>query len=225
MESPPSNIVVAIGRQIGSGGTELGERLARRLGFAYLDRQVIQEAARCLGVSEEDILDRAERASTFWERLGHILSIGIPESVYADARRVPEITDAALFGVSAQVIGDLVAKRDTVLIGHAGFHCLRAWPGLVSVYTHASREFRIGRMATRYNITNPAEARAVIDRTDREREQFVRQTAGVLWTDARNYDLCVDMSRVTFEKAEEMVIGLIELRRRALTPPPAPSPS
>ena len=51
MVSSSSTIVVAIGRQIGSGGTELGERLARRLGFAYVDRQVIQEAARCLGIS------------------------------------------------------------------------------------------------------------------------------------------------------------------------------
>jgi CMP/dCMP kinase len=218
-----STIVVAIGRQIGSGGTELGERLARRLGFAYVDRQVIQEAARCLGVSEEDLLHRAERATGFWERFGRILAIGIPESVYADARRVPEITDTALFGVSMQVIRDLVANRDTVLIGHAGFHCLRGWPGVVTIYTHASRDFRIRRMAERYKITDPAEARAVIDRTDRERDQFIRHIAGVSWTDARNYDLCVDMSRVTFEMAEEMAVNLVEQRRRMLAAVPTPS--
>ncbi|MDB5334235.1 MAG: putative cytidylate kinase [Phycisphaerales bacterium] len=221
-DPPPPTIVLAIGRQIGSGGAELGERLARRLNFAYIDRQIMQEAARCLGVDEAHLLHRAERTTGFWEKLGHILSMGIPESVYTDALRVPEVTDVALFGVSMQVIRELVSNRDTVLIGHAGFHCLRGWPGLVSVFTHAPREFRVRRMAMRYHITDPAEARAVIDRTDAERERFIRQMAGVSWTDARNYDLCLDMSRVTFDMAEQMVVNLIEQRIGILAATPAP---
>lgn len=212
----PTTLVVAIGRQVASGGAELGERLAKRLGLAYIDRQIVQQAAEHLGVSEADLRARNERVIGFWERLAGVLSLGIPESGFADFRRIPEVADTALFKVEAQIIQDLVASRDSVLIGHAGFHCLRHWPGLFSVYVHADRAYRIGRMASRYNVTDPAAAAALIDRTDREREEFIRRMAGVSWSDARNYDLCVNMSRLGLDQAEELVLRCIEQRRGSL---------
>jgi cytidylate kinase len=212
----PTRIVVAIGRQIASGGAELGERLAKRLGFAYIDSQIVQQAAQQLGVNEADLRARNERVIGFWERIAGVLSLGIPESGFADFRRIPEVADAALFGVEAQVIHDLAAARDSVLIGHAGFHCLRHLPGIVRVFVHADREFRVARMASRYNITDPADARAMIDRTDKEREEFIRRMAGVAWTDARNYDLCINMSRVGMELAEELVLRQIEQQKKAM---------
>ena len=210
-ESTP--IAITIGRQIGSGGLELGKRLARRLGFVLVDRQITSEAARHLGCSEQDVELRTERVSRFWQSFMRVLAIGPPDSIYAQPRPVPEIPDRDLFELQAYVIRELAADKDVIVIGHAAFYILRDHPGLINIYTHASMEDRIDRIMRVSKLADAEQARQVAERTDRERERFIREMAGVIWTDARNYDLCIDTSRIPMEIAEEMVASLVNVRR------------
>lgn len=212
----PCTMVITIGRQIGSGGTELGRRLADRLGYAYIDHEIVERAAEELGIDKDDLKLREERVTNFWERVARVLFAGSPDAVYSDVRHVPEVPDELLFRTQSRVIHELVAARDSVLIGHAGFHALRTWPGLVSVFTHACRSARIERLASAYGVTDPEEAKAVIERTDRQRQRFIADMTGNDWTNARNYDLCIDTSRIPMERAEEMVAALVEQKRALL---------
>jgi cytidylate kinase len=217
-------IHITIGRQIGSGGGELGRRLADRLGAVFVDRQVMERTAERLGCTVAELASRREKVMPFWERFMQSLAIGTPEVVYTDARRIPELTDEALFATQVEAIRELVAGRSTVLIGFAGFHLLREVPGVVRVFVHADQAFRLARMKSVYGIADPAQAAAAIERTDKQREQFTAKIAGVGWTDLRNYDLTLNMSHLSFDAAEAMVMRFIEEHHRANAPAPMASP-
>ncbi len=64
-----STVVITIARQLGSGGSYIGQLVARHLGYAYIDRQILQVAARELGVDEADIEGREEHLQTIWEKI------------------------------------------------------------------------------------------------------------------------------------------------------------
>jgi cytidylate kinase len=205
-------IHITIGRQIGSGGGELGHRLARRLGATFIDRQVMQRTAERLGCTEAELASRREKVMPFWQRFMHSLAIGAPEGIYTDARSIPELTDEALFATQVEAIRELVAGQSTVLIGYAGFHLLRDVPGIIRIFVHADHAFRMARMQSVYGITDAIQAAAAIERTDRQRERFIAKFAGVSWTDLRNYDLTLNMSHLSFDAAEALALQFIERR-------------
>jgi CMP/dCMP kinase len=211
-------IHITIGRQIGSGGGELGHRLARRFGATFIDREVMQRTAERLGCTEEDLTNRREKVMPFWERFMQSLAIGAPEGIYTDARRVPDLTDDALFATQIEAIRELCTDRSTVLIGFAGFHLLRDIPGIVRIFVHADLAFRLARMKSVYGIADAKEAEAAIERTDHQRERFTAKITGVNWTDLRNYDLTLNMSHLSFDTAEELVMQFVE-RQVAAAPP------
>jgi cytidylate kinase len=205
-------MIITIGRQIATGAGELGCRLAQRLGYVCIDHQIVQEAARHLGVREQDLRQREERICRFWQRFAGVLAVGPPDGVYATLPVIPEIPDKTVCDVQSQVIRELTLKGDAVVIGHGAFHVLRDRPDLLKIFAHAATEYRLRRLATCYKITDPVEARKTLERTDRDRELFTRNIAGSNWMDARNYDLCIDLGRVSMPLAEEMVIGLVKER-------------
>ncbi len=75
-------VVITIARQLGSGGSYIGRSVARRLGFNYVDRQILEQAARELGVEEAEIADRDGRLQGFWEKTLASFAMGAPVVTY-----------------------------------------------------------------------------------------------------------------------------------------------
>jgi cytidylate kinase len=204
----PLPIQITVSRQLGSGGSELGQRLAGRLGFAYLDRQILQQAARELGMSEAELAHREERIQNFWIRTMEAFSSSCFEYMISSAPLPRVITDDALIEAEQRVLWQLTAGGSCVIVGRCGFHLLAGRSRLLKVFVHASQPFRIARMMKFYGAATKAEAEEMIDSTDRDRERFVERFAGVSWYDARNYHLSIDMSLLGFDMAEEIIISL-----------------
>jgi cytidylate kinase len=217
---PPSEgpiLVITISRQLGAGGAIVGQRLARRLGFAYLDREILQQAAKACGCTEGELLAFEERVSRFWESLMNAFAAGPPEAIYTAAPELRGVRDQQLFNIEARVIRDLVARQSAVVIGRGAFHVLREHPGLISVLLHAPPASRVQQVMAAMKLKTEAEARQAIEQVDRDRSEFLREMTGREMTDARNYDLCIDTSRISFEVAEELIVAVVERRRSALT--------
>src|SRR5213595_2777953 len=122
---PP--LAITIGRQIGSGGAELGRRVASRLGAAYLDQEILQAAAKHLGVPHQNLAARAECVTRLWERLLGVFAMGGPDETYTGHERsevIAAIPDERLFEAQSQAMRELVRQGDSVVIGHAGFYVL-----------------------------------------------------------------------------------------------------
>ncbi len=215
-EPLPFHITVA--RQLGSGGSELGQRIACRLGFAYLDRQILQQAAKELGMREEELAHREERVQSFWVRMVEAFSAGCPE--YMMSTPPPKIiSDETLIEAEQQVLMRLACQGSCVVVGRCGFHVLAGHARLLNIFVHASPRFRMDRMIQFYGAASDTAASEMMETIDRDRERYVERFSGKSWYDARHYHLAIDMSETGFEAAEEMVVTLAErIRCRSVSP-------
>lgn len=203
--------VVTIARQTGSGGSYLGQQVARRMGWAYVDREILHRTAQILGVEESAVAAADERVPGFWERLLTSFAVGSPEEAYVPPPIRP-IPDEKVLEVEAQVMRRLAAEHDCVIVGRGGFHLLRGCARLVNVFVHAPRPFRQKRMCDLFQVT-AEEAASLVVQNDRDRERFIRKLVGRSWYDSRNYHVTIDTERAGFEAAEQMVTTLINSTR------------
>jgi cytidylate kinase len=216
-ESPAEHhIVVAFSRQLGAGGAIVGQRLAKRLGFAYLDREILQQAAKQCGCTEGELLPFEERVSRFWESLMNAFAAGPPEGIFTSAPDLRGVRDQQLFNIEARAIRDLVARQNAVVIGRGAFHVLREQPGLVSVFLHAPAAARVPQVMAAMKLKTEEEARRMIEQVDKDRSQFLREMTGREMTDARNYDLSINTARIPLEAAEDQIVAIVERRQREL---------
>src|SRR3954470_10821931 len=123
-------IIITIARHLGAGGSVLGQQLAKRLGFAYLDQEILQLAAQRAGASVQSLEQWDERVSGFWDRMADSFSVGTADGFFSSARPLPpDVRDERLFELEARVITELAQRRSAVIIGRAGFWLLRQHPG------------------------------------------------------------------------------------------------
>ena len=119
--------------------------------------------------------------------------------------------DDNLFNYQAKIIKDLAEKESCVIVGRAADYVLKDYPNVVSVFIHASEEFNVARAMERHSMTE-SEMRKYIAKTDKTRSDFYRYYTGQTWSDARNYDLCLDSGKLGFEKAMKEIREYIRIR-------------
>ena len=207
--------VITVSRLMGSGGSAIGQRIAKRLGFQYVDREILHKAAEYLGTEEDSLAGREERLSGFWESFLRMFSLSTPEAGYTPPPLRP-VYDRELLDTEAKIISEIAGQHNAVIIGRGASHILRGHPGLVKVFVHAPKEFRLQKVMEAYGITDREEAITVIDDTDRQRGRFVRTMFDAYMADARHYHLCIDTSATGFDVAEEMIITLIRTRDKSI---------
>ncbi|HET6419078.1 MAG TPA: cytidylate kinase-like family protein [Geobacteraceae bacterium] len=211
------NVIIAISRQLGSGGSLIGRQVADRLGVKYIDREILHQAAELLHESENILSEREERLSSFWERVARAFCYGVPEAGYVPPPLRP-IPDGELFFAESTIIRKLTENCSAVLVGRAGFYVLRDKPNLASVLLHAPSEIRIRRVMELYSIDDALQAAEIVDDADQQRAKFVKVMTGADWTDARNYHLCINTAKTGFDKATEMIMSLAEKTRKNSSP-------
>jgi len=209
------NIVITVSRQKASGGTYIAYSIAKRLEFKYVDAEILYKAAQFLGVDARDLEAREERVSGFIENIARTCMFGNPEAAYVPSSK-KLVYDTDLFEAEARIIKEIAGSSNTVIVGRAGFHVLRGHPGLIKVFIHAPLNFRIKRIMEMHKITDMHKARSMLEKSDRMKARFIRNYAGVEWTDARNYHVCIDAGMAGFSASEEIIIKMIEdVRLRA----------
>ena len=212
--STSAPVVVAISRELGCGGSYLGRLVAQRLGFRYLDREVLRQAAEHLGLTLGEVEDRAERLSRGWEQIVKFFGAGSPESPYVPPP-IRVVFDEELFRVEAAILRRVAQEQSCVIVGKGAAHLLAGHPRLLRLFLHAPREFRVRRLLQLYAVLDRSEAAARIEESDENRQRFHRSLLDTDWTDARGYDLCINTGSVGFIEARELIVTLVEALRRA----------
>jgi cytidylate kinase len=206
-------IAITIARQLAAGGAPLGKRLADKLGFEYLDDEILRRAAERAGADPQELARWDEHRARFWERLGATMNVAVPEGLYTPMNAAAVIHDRDVFELQTQVIRDSAARGNCVIIGRAGFWILRDHPGRLSIYLYAPPETRVHQVMQAFKV-DATEARRLIASVDADRARFVRETTGCEVTAASQH-LCIDTSSVSLDAAEQMVlIAVEELRKR-----------
>ena len=189
------NTVITIARQYGSGGREVGMRLAEVLGIKSYDRELITMAAQKSGMSSE-ILNHADEKAT--NSLLYTLALG--SSYYGAASIGTDVPiNDKLFITQSQIIRDLAAEGPCIIIGRCSDYVLRTNPARFSVFIYAPIEARIRRVIERGAAKTEKEARDLISRTDKRRINYYNYYTGRKWGSPDNYNMMLDSSFLGIE--------------------------
>lgn len=185
-------LLITIGRQFGSGGKAVADELGRRLGIPVYDSELITEAARKSGISEEFFHKRDEKRRA--------LFIGMRSGM----------DDEVIFGIQSEVIRDLASKGSAIFVGRASDYVLRDLD-CVDVFISAPLEARIKRIMERQNLS-ASQAEDLIERKDRGRAEYYDFFTFSKWGVASNYDLCIDSSILGISGTAELIIDFAKKR-------------
>ncbi len=203
---------ITISRQMGTGGSYIGQLIAQRLGLKYVDREVLHLAAEEFGCDEETVAAHSERVTSFWERILGGLSLGAPDSRY-NPPPMRKFTDRELFEKQKEILKRIAAQHDCVVVGWAGVFLLPRHRGMFTAFCHAPKSFRVKRLMSVYQDLNEEKAQELIVESDRTREIYFNEMTDHDWTCARNYHLSIDTSRQPLEEIADLIIKLSERQR------------
>ncbi len=199
------NMIITIGRQYGSGGREIGEKLAKRMNVPYYDKELLTEAARESGLSEELFLQSDEKPTN---SLLYALAMG---NSYAN--RPP--LNHTIFMAQFETIKKIAQNGPCVIVGRCADYSLRHMKNMVSVFVHASMEYRMERAINQYHVPEK-QAKGVLARTDKQRASYYNFYTDQNWSDVRNYDLALDSSKIGVEGAVDVILEYAAIKQKLL---------
>jgi cytidylate kinase len=200
--------VVTVSRQYGAGGLRVAAAAAEALGFRFVDREVVEEAARRIGMDPEVARARDERVPALIEEIGVALASASPPFAGAP---VPDLgvrvlDDRALAEATRLVIESLAEVGGYVILGRGGQAVLRDRPDACHVALVGELEDRARRVMEREGL-DEREARERCRAVDAERAAYVRRYYGVDIRDPLLYDVVVNTSRLGLEAATDLVVA------------------
>lgn len=202
------NLIIALNRQFGSGGKEVGVKLAQKLGIKVYDEEIPKLASEKSGIRLDyfEKVDEKPTDSFLYALAMNTFSIGNAMNPIDHA-----LSNDRLFNIQAEVIKELAQEESFVLIGRCGEYILRDEPNCVRIYICAPIEKRVERISKLYGI-NEKEALKKITSVDKKRESYYGYYAGKDWGACSSYELVVDPSVLGTEEAAELIKNYIKMR-------------
>jgi cytidylate kinase len=196
--------IITIGRQFGSGGRAIGQRLAKDLNIAYYDKELLAEAAKGSGLSGEIFEKADEKASN---KLAYV-SAGIANmglyTPYADI-----LSNERLFLFQSNAIESIVAKNDScILVGRCADYVLRDHPDLLSIFIHNKPENRIKNIVATQQVGEET-ARELMKKADKSRASYYKYYTNKEWGMSSSYHFSIDVSLLGMNDTVEMIKNII----------------
>lgn len=199
-----TNNIITISREYGSGGKEIGRRLADKLEIPYYDKEIITLAAKQSGTSEKLFEQNDEKGATN--------SLIFSMSVLRDTAAGNFPLSDRLFMVQSQVIHDVADKGPCVIVGRCADYILKERDNLINVFIHAPMADRVKRAVEQYGVSSD-KAAAEVAKTDKHRAAYYDYYSFLKWGQSNHYDLCINSS-VGIDNAVELIAKYIEMRSR-----------
>lgn len=194
--------VVNIGRQLGSGGREIGEKLAARLGIAFYDKELIGLASEESGLCREFFEKADEKASQGF--IGGLFGMRFPFISEGTIPATNCLSNDALFKVQSDVIRRLAEEKSCLFVGRCADYILREYPRCVNIFVSASPEVRIERLCKAHGISEE-EAENMMNKADKRRSEYYNYYSFKTWGAAATYHLCIDSSVLGIEKTLDFI--------------------
>ena len=206
--------IITIGRQFGSGGKEVGIRVAKELDIPFYDKEILQEAAKKSGLCEKILENFDERPKSL------LYSIAMDSYMFAlPGTGAGDSLEQQVYLATFNTIRQLAKEGPCVIIGRCADYALSGDPNHLSLFIHAPMEDRIRRVAGRQNLTE-AQAKTLISKTDKRRASYYEYYSSQRWGAVDSYDFCLNSSYLGLGGTVELIRSLVEHREH-----PVPSPT
>lgn len=207
--------VIAINRELGSGGRTVGRKLAERLHVEFYDKALIKTLEERYSLSVEEIEKLKGQSHNWLAELKRALfaSEGIAVTsnyilaVPGDKPIQPTTYD--MFKAEQEILKSIAAEESCVIAGRSGFYVFRDHPNHLSVLIQASIPFRIERVMRKQNMTRE-QAVKTIEQIDKMRENYIKEFTNTSRYDTRNYDLVITADGKTEDQIVDIIMKYIE---------------
>ena len=199
--------VVTINRELGSGGRTVGRKLSERLGVPFYDKALIKSLQEMYHLNTEQIEKLKGRSHSWWAEFKRTLTAGYQNDTYYQTRMGEEpdvLTTDEIFKNEQEILKAIAKDESCVVAGRSGFFVFRDHPNHMSILIQASMDFRVNRVCQKQHKT-PEEARKIIDKVDKMRENYVNKYTKTSRYDTRNYDLVITADG----KTEDEIVNII----------------
>lgn len=194
---------MCVSRAVGAGGEEVGRLVAERLGYRYVNEEIVAAAAAKAGLDAEAVAD-AERRRSFIRRLLEGASAGDAVETYAFGGFVAATGTEDLRGVIRETIEEAAAQGDVVIVAHAASFALAGRPDVLRIFVTAPAPTRAERSAQAEGLESKEAAKAIKD-SDKARADYLRRFYEIDDELPTHYDLVVSTDVLSVEQAAEIV--------------------
>lgn len=196
-------MIVAIGRELGAGGVEIGERIAQRLGAELLDKQIVDLVAARLGAPTSYVEARDENVEGFVDRLFRVITSAYPEAYAAEG--LPDWSEERMVELTASIIREHASSHSLVVIGRGAPMLLRDRRDAVRAFITAPFDVRVQRVRVRTGLSADEAARE-IKKNDQHRLAYMQQHYHADWRDPQLYDIVVNTEHIGPDTAAGLII-------------------
>ena len=195
------NKIITITRQFGSGGREIGKKLAEAYGIPFYDNELITRAAKESGFAEENFAKAEDRATN---SLLYSLAMGINVYGNQDFGFSGLSLDDRIFLAQSDVIRKVADDGPCVIVGRCADYVLKERTNTFNVFVQASLDFRLKRVVENYGESEK-KAGEIILKNDKRRANYYNYHVGEKWTNLTNYDMVVRSDIAGIDKAVESI--------------------
>lgn len=200
------NTIITIGREFGSGGREIGMKLADKYGIKCYDNELLARAAKDSGFCEEVLMHHDERptSSFLYNLVMDTYSFGHNASSFADMPISHKV-----FLAQFETIKKIADEGPCIIVGRCADYALADYKNAISLFIHADMESKIKRIASKYSLTND-KARDMIVKNDKTRSSYYNYYSNKKWGKADTYDFTINSALLGIDGTVELISGLIE---------------
>lgn len=198
--------IITIGREFGSGGREIGEKLSSALGIEFYDKELLEHTAKESGLCEEILKHHDEKrtASFLYSLVLEPYNSGYAGSPYSE---MP--IDQKVFLAQYDTIKKLAENGSGVFVGRCADYVLGENDNVLSVFIHADNDFKVKRIMECYELSE-RKAMDLIGRKNKQRSIYYNYYTSKKWGNAKSYDLCIDSSKFGIDGAVDLIKKAVE---------------
>ena len=200
------NTVITIGRQFGSAGREIGEKVAKHFGIKCYDKELLSRAAKESGFCEEMIENHDERPtnSFLYNLVMDTYSFGYNASSFIDMPISHKI-----FLAQFDTIKKMASESPCVIVGRCADYALSDYDNCINLFIYGNEDKKVKRIMEKYNLTE-GKAKEMINKKDKQRQSYYNYYSSKKWGRADSYDLCINSSLLGIEGTVKLIIQAIE---------------
>ena len=203
-----ANKIYTIGREFGSGGQYVGEKLAERLGIKLYDKELLQQASKDSGFCEEIFENHDERPTNSF--LYSLVMDTYSVNGYSTASFLDMPLNHKVFLAQFETIKKIAEEESCVIVGRCADYALADHPDCINVFIKADMDYRVKLVSKRANITE-AKAKDMILKQDKQRASYYNYYTSKKWGDSKSYDLCLDTGKLGLDGCVEMILKYREI--------------
>ncbi len=202
------NFIITIGRQYGSGGHEIGERLSEKLGVKFYDNALIDRVSKESGLCKEIIMEHDEKpTSSFLYNL-----VTDPYSITFNRGAVTDMPyGQKIFLAQFDTVKKIAEEGPCVIVGRCADYILKEYDNVIRVFIYADTDFRLSRIADENPGLSENKLKDLLEKKDRLRASYYNYYSDTKWGHSNSYDLCLKSSKTGIDGAVKLIEDYVQL--------------